>query len=44
MGVSIGPLIGGYVNVLWGWKIFFWGISLWAMFCFVIMLLLVRRE
>lgn len=44
VGVSIGPLIGGYVNVLWGWKIFFWGISLWAMFCFVIMLLLVRRE
>ncbi len=44
VGLSIGPLIGGYVNALWGWEVFFWGISLWAMFCFVVMLLLVRKE
>ncbi len=44
VGLSIGPLAGGCVNELLGWRFFFWGISGWALCCFFLMLFLVRRE
>ncbi len=44
IGVSLGPLLGGYINALWGWQTFFRLIGLWAAGCFFIMFFLVRRE
>ncbi len=44
VGVSLGPLAGGWINALWGWQIFFRTVGLWSLGCFVIMLFLVKRE
>ncbi len=44
IGVSLGPLAGGWINALWGWQVFFRIVGLWALLCFGIMLFLVKRE
>lgn len=44
IGVAIGPVLGGYINQFFGWRWFFLGIAVWAVFGFMVMALLVKKE
>lgn len=44
IGLSVGPLVGGYINAVWGWQAFFRLIACWAAMCFFIMFFQIRRE
>lgn len=44
LGLSVGPLIGGWINTVWGWQVFFLLIAVWAAGSFAVMYFMIKRE